>query len=104
METYKPFPEKLKAVLEELEKVGRLNGMKVEVEPSGGGRFVADVTSPSFADIPEELHQELVWGKILEKLDDSEQRRVEYVFTPSPEDELSSDEQVRRPRKSAKQR
>ena len=104
MQTYTTFPEKLKAVLGELEKEGRLKGMKVEVEPSGGGRFVADVPSPSFADIPEELHQELVWGKILEKLDDSEQRRVEFVFTPTPEDEVASDEQVRKPKKSAKQR
>ena len=104
MENYKRFPEKLKEVLEELEKEGRLKGMKVEVEPSGGGRFVADVTSPSFADIPEELHQEIVWGKILEKLDDSEQRRVEFIFTPSPEEEITSGEPVRRPKKSPKRR
>jgi hypothetical protein len=104
METYKRFPEKLKDMLEELETEGRLKQMKVQVEPSGGGRFVADVTSPSFADIPEELHQELVWGKILEKLDDSEQRRVEFVFTPSPEEELTSGEPSRNPKRSAKRR
>jgi hypothetical protein len=91
-------------VLEELETEGRLKHMRVQVEPSGGGRFVADVTSPSFADIPEELHQELVWGKILEKLDDSEQRRVEFVFTPSPEEELTSGEPSRNPKRSAKRR
>ena len=77
---------------------------RVQVEPSGGGRFVADVTSPSFADIPEELHQELVWGKILEKLDDSEQRRVEFVLTPSPEEELRSGEPSRNPKRSTKRR
>ena len=102
METYKRFPEKLKEALEELGTEGQLKGIKVEVEPSGGGRFVADVTSPSFADIPEELHQELVWGKILERLDDSEQRRVEFIFTPSPEEEIASGEPIRKPKKSAR--
>ncbi len=103
METYKRFPDKLKEALEELETEGRLTGMKVEVEPSGGGRFVADVTSPSFADIPEAFRQDMVWGKILERLDDSEQRRVEFVFTPSPE-KITSGEPLRRPKKSAKRR
>ena len=57
------FPEKLREVLEELEEEGLLKAMKVEVEPSGGGRYVADVTSPSFADIPEHFRQNMVWGK-----------------------------------------
>lgn len=104
MGTYTRFAEKLREVLEELEKEGRLKQIKVEVEPSGGGRFVADVTSPSFAEIPEELHQELVWGKILERLDDSEQRRVEFIFTPSPGEEITSGEPSRNPKRSAKRR
>ena len=44
----------------------------------------------------------MVWGKILEKLDDYEQRRVEFVFTPSPQEEITSGEPRRRPKKSAK--
>jgi hypothetical protein len=104
VETYKRFPDKLKEVLEELEKEGRLRAMKVGVEPSGSGRFVADVTSPMFAEIPEAIRQNMVWGKILEKLDDSEQRRVEFIFTPSPEEEITSGEPLRRPKKSARRR
>lgn len=102
MEFRKEFPEKLKEVLTQLEGEGRLKRVKVEVEPSGSGRFVAQVTSPSFADIPEEIRQKMVWEIILEKLDDCEQRRVEFVFTPSPQEELSSGEHLRRPKKSVK--
>ena len=57
---------------------------------------------PSFADIPEEIRQDMVWGKILEKLDDYEQRRVEFIFTPSPQEEITSREPLRSPKKSAK--
>jgi hypothetical protein len=98
------FPEKLKEVLKELETEGKLKAMKVEVEPSGGGRFVADVTSPSFADIPEHIRQDLIWGKILEKLSDYEQRSVEFVFTPSPQEEKEFSEPLPKPKKSAKRR
>ncbi len=98
------FPEKLKDVLKELEKDGQLNEVNVEVEPSGGGRFVAEVTSASFTDIPEEIRQDLVWGKILEKLDDYEQRLVEFVFTASPLEKHNSGEPLPRPGKWAKRR
>jgi len=98
------FPEKLKEVLQELEKEGQLKAMKVEVEPSGSGRFVAYVTSPSFADIPDYIQQDMVWGKILEKLSDSEQRLVEFVFTPALFEEEEFSEPLPKPKKSAKRR
>jgi hypothetical protein len=98
------FPEKLKELLKELEQYHQLKGMNVDVEPSGGGRFVAVVTSLSFADIPEEARQDLVWGKVMEKLNDYEQRLVEFIDTPSPLEERSSGEPLPRPRKPAKRR
>jgi hypothetical protein len=98
------FPEKLTAALMELEQDADLKEMAVEVEPSGSGRFVAIVQSPSFDQIPDYVRQELVWGKILEKLSDYEQRSVEFVFTPSALDEQESDEPPPKPKKSAKRR
>jgi hypothetical protein len=45
-----------------------------------------------------------VWGKILERLSDYEQRLVEYVFTSSPLDEEEFDEPPPKPKKSSKRR
>ncbi len=86
------FPEKLKEVLMELEKGRNLKGLNIEVQPSGGGRFVAIVRSPSFEEIPEHLRQNLVWEKILEKLNDHEQRLVEFVHTLAPSEEEADSE------------
>jgi len=86
------FPEKLKEVLMELETERNLKGLNIEVQPSGGGRFVAVVRSPSFEEIPEYLRQDLVWEKILEKLNDYEQRLVEFVHTLAPPDEEADSE------------
>ena len=44
----------------------------------------------------------MVWGKILERLDDYEQRRVEFIFTPSPQEEITSGEPLRVPRNRQK--
>jgi hypothetical protein len=98
------FPEKLREALMELEKDAGLKDMKVEVEPSGSGRFVAYVTTPSFDNIQDYVRQELVWGKILEKFNDYDQRSVEFVFTPSSLDEEEFDEPPPKPKKSAKRR
>jgi hypothetical protein len=98
------FPEKLTEALMELERDGGLKELKVEVEPSGSARFVAYVTSPSFDEIPDYARQSMVWGKILERLSDSEQRLVEFVFTPSSLDEEEFDEPPPKPKKPAKRR
>ena len=98
------FPEKLTAALMELEQDAGLKEMTVEVEPSGSGRFVAIVESPSFDQIADYVRQNMVWGKILERLNDYEQRSVEFVFTPSTVDEEEFDKPPQKPKKSAKRR
>jgi hypothetical protein len=80
------FPEKLTAAFKELEKEHQLKEVTVEVIPSDNYRFVAIVTSESFEKIPDYIRQDLVWGKVLEKFDDYEQRLVEFIDTPAPSD------------------
>jgi len=98
------FPEKLKEVLMELEQERNLKELNVEVQPSGGGRFVAIVRSPSFERILPHFRQNLVWGKILEKLDDYEQRLVEYVHTPAPSEEEADSEPSEGPKRPSRRR
>ena len=101
------FPEKLSEALKELEKEHHLKELTIEVIPSGSYRFVAIVTSESFEEIPYHLRQDLVWGKILEKFDDYEQRQVEFIDTPSPSDEqeeVSEEPPPRKRKKPAKRR
>jgi hypothetical protein len=74
------FRDKVKKVLEEIE----LPGLEVEIESEEYGRVVAEVLSPAYETMDEYERQELVWGKILERLDDQEQRRVEFVHTTAP--------------------
>ena len=83
------FRDKVKKVLEELD----LPGLQVEIESEERGRVVAEVLSPAFETMDEFDRQGLVWGKILERLDDSEQRRVEFVHTTAPSEraEVSSE-------------
>ena len=50
---------------------------------STGGSWRRSST-PAFETMDEYDRQLLVWGKILEKLDDQEQRRVEFVHTTAP--------------------
>jgi hypothetical protein len=74
------FRNKVKKVLEEIE----LPNLEVEIESEEFGRVVAEVLSPAFETMPEYERQELVWGKLLERLDDYEQTRVEFVHTTAP--------------------
>ena len=74
------FRDKVKKVLEEIE----LPGLEVEIESEEYGRVVAEVLSPAFETMDELDRQRFVWGKILERLDDQEQRRVEFVHTTAP--------------------
>jgi hypothetical protein len=98
------FTTKLKTALKELEKEHDLKQLKVVVQPSGGGRFVASVFSSSFAEIPDEYRQDLVWQKIIDKLNDYEQRLVEFVYTDSPSDQQEAGESPDNRKKQAKAR
>jgi hypothetical protein len=80
MEFNMEFRDKVKKVLEELQ----LPGLEVEIESEEFGRVVAEVLTPAFETMPDYERQELVWGKILERLDDQEQGRVEFVHTTAP--------------------
>ena len=98
------FPEKLTEVFKELEKEHQLKELSIEINPTSGGRFVAIVTSESFEEIPDYLRQELVWGKVLEKLDDYDQRLVEFIYTPSPSEEREEAADEPPPRKPKRRR
>ena len=82
------FPEKPKAVLMELEQDARLKDMTVEMEPSGSGRFVAIVESPSFDRIADYVRQNLVWERSLSGSATTEQtlRRI-CSYSSQPLDE-----------------
>jgi hypothetical protein len=96
------FPEKLSEALKELEKEHHLKELSIEINPTSGGRFVAIVTSESFEEIPDYTRQDLVWQKVLERLDDFDQRRVEFIYTPSPSEEAEEAGEEHPPKKRKK--
>ena len=63
------FRDKVKKVLEEIE----LPDLEVEIESEERGRVVAEVLSTAFEKMPDYERQDMVWGKLLERLDDYEQ-------------------------------
>jgi hypothetical protein len=79
------FPERLTAAFKELEKEHQLEELTIDIIPDSY-RFVVVITSESFEKIPDYVRQNLVWGKVLEKFNDSEQRLVEFIDTPAPSD------------------
>ena len=58
------------------------------------------ITSESFEKIPDYVRQNLVWGKVLEKFDDYEQRLVEFIDTPAPSDKGEEKAPVKPPKKT----
>jgi hypothetical protein len=76
--------------------------MSIEINPTRGGRYVAIVTSDSFDEIPDYTRQDLGWQKVLERLDDFDQRRVELIYTPSPSEEADEAGEEPPPKKRKK--
>ncbi|MGC8644018.1 MAG: hypothetical protein ACP5XB_29515 [Isosphaeraceae bacterium] len=74
------FRDKVKKALEEID----LPELEVEVESEEHGRVVMEVLSPAFETMPEFDRQHIVWQKRLDRLDDYEQSRVEFIFTTAP--------------------
>jgi hypothetical protein len=91
------FPERLTAAFKELEKEHQLEGLTIEVIPDSY-RFVVVIRSESFEKIPDYVRQDLVWGKVLEKFDDNEQRLVEFIDTPAPSDKGEEKAPVKPPK------
>ncbi|MDX9722548.1 MAG: hypothetical protein RBU37_17510 [Myxococcota bacterium] len=58
----------------------------VSLTSEGDWHIVATVVSDAFGSRPDEERQELVWGALAAELTDEEMRRVEFVFTLSPEE------------------
>jgi hypothetical protein len=98
------FREKLTEVLKELGRERSLKDFDVEIQPSGLGKFVAIVRSESFNEIPEHLRQDLVWAKVIRRLDDDEQRSVEFIHTPAPSEETADNGTVASGNASTKRR
>ena len=82
------FAEKLRSILKDLPL------LDVEVRLMEGDeyhdRYLATVTSPGFASLTDAERQAMVWGQVLERLDETEQRRVEFVWTETPEEALAT--------------
>lgn len=78
------FAAKLETILRELP----LEDIRVRVIPGDrhGLRYLAGVISPSFAAMSDAARQSLVYGQVLDRLDESEQRRVEFIYTETPEE------------------
>jgi len=74
------FRDKVKRVLEEID----LPDLEVEIESEELGRVVAEVVSSAFETMSEYDRQHIVWQQLLDRLDDYEQTRVEFVFTTAP--------------------
>ena len=90
------FRDKVRRVLEEIE----LPDLQVEIESEELGRVVAEVLSPAFETMDEFDRQHIVWQKLLDRLDDYEQTRVEFVHTTAP----SEREAAEKPKKAKRKR
>lgn len=63
-----------------------LDGLRIRVYPADRAnyRYFASVVSDTFEGKDEAWRQSQVWGRILDSLDDADQRRVEFVYTDAP--------------------
>lgn len=71
-----------------------LDEPKIRAYPAGPGKYkyFGVVISRTFEGMNEADRQEIVWRRILDTLDDADQRRVEFVYTDAPSerpDEIS---------------
>lgn len=82
------FPEKLEALFQELP----LEDVRVRIVPADPHRlrYLVTVLSPSFAAMDDSERLDLVWGQVLDRLDDSDQRRIEFLHTETPEETVTS--------------
>ena len=82
MKTITDFDARLLDCLSSLD----LSEMRVRVFPAdqSGYKYFGEVISPSFETLYEGARQAIVWGKILEMLDDDDQERIEFVMTDTP--------------------
>lgn len=75
-----PLLEKLQVVLREL----NIAEPTIRVFPSDSFHLMAQVVSRSYETMDEAERQRMVWNLLHRKLDDHEQRRVEFVYTDAP--------------------
>jgi stress-induced morphogen len=63
-----------------------LDEPRIQVYPASIGKYkyFGAIISKTFEGMNEAARQRLVWQRILDTLDDSDQRRVEFVYTNSP--------------------
>lgn len=68
-----------------------LDNPRIRVYPADYAeyKYFGSIVSPSFEGMNEAKRQSLVWGQILESLDDDDQRRVEFVYTDAPSEQMS---------------
>ena len=52
-------------------------------------KYFGSIVSRSFEGMGEAGRQSLVWGRILDALDDDDQRRIEFVYTNAPSEHAS---------------
>jgi hypothetical protein len=73
------FTDKLRSCLE-----GYLQDPQVSAIPSGYTKVMGVVVSPAFETMNEAERQELVWDRVLRTFDESEVKRIEFIYTDAP--------------------
>lgn len=82
MKLFKDIDQRLETSLQGLP----IDSPEIRIFPSDTAklRYFARVVSKTFEGMNEARRQALVWNRLLNTLDDSDQRRVEFVFTDAP--------------------
>lgn len=58
-----------------------------------GSKLIAIVVSPAFDDMEEHARQAWVWNMLLERLTDEEQADIGYVFTNTPAEKATAEDE-----------
>ncbi len=82
MKLFNDFDRRLEASLRGL----KLDAPIIRVLPADSAKYkcFADIISETFEGMDEAERQAIAWGRILETLDDEDQRRIEFMYTDAP--------------------
>jgi len=73
------------------EVLGRVPGATQVIVGRRGGKLVAIVVSPEYADIPDVDRQSQAWGLVLDNFSDAEAAQVSFVYTNTPEEKAQAE-------------
>jgi hypothetical protein len=81
---YQHFRDKLRRCLEGL---NLQQPTTIQILDGDYGKFLAIIISPTFENMDDGDRQELVWGQVLDHLDQEEQGWIEFLYTYAPSEE-----------------